>query len=57
MTACRSPVWEPRRDNPGGDCLGPAIAAVPLGGTGRTMPVCEEHADRYERLVPLKEEL
>lgn len=56
MTACRSAVWEPRKDNPGGDCLAPAVAAVRLGETGRTMPVCAEHAERYSAVVPLEED-
>lgn len=53
---CEAPVWEPSRENPGGDCRAPAIAAVPLGQTGRVLPVCAEHADQYERIVDLPEE-
>jgi hypothetical protein len=49
-------VWEPSRENPGGDCRADAVAAVPLGETGRVLPVCAEHADRYEQLVDLPEE-
>jgi hypothetical protein len=56
VTACRAPVWEPSRANPGGDCLADAVTAVPLGETGRVLPVCAEHAGRYERIVDLPEE-
>jgi hypothetical protein len=56
VTVCRAPRWESSRENPGGDCRQPAIAAVPLGDTGRVLPVCAEDADRYERLVDLPEE-
>ena len=56
MTACRSPVWEPSRGNPGGDCFADAVAAVPLGETGRVLPVCAEHRSRYSGVVPLGEE-
>lgn len=56
MTECRAPVSEPARGNPGGDCRAPAVAAVPLGSTGRTLPVCAEHADRYQVLVDLEGE-
>jgi hypothetical protein len=56
VTACRAPRWEPRKDNPAGDCRQPAIAGVPLGETGRVLPVCGECADRYERIVDLPEE-
>lgn len=53
MTTCRAPVVEPSRANPGGDCHGPAIVGVPLGDTGRVLPVCAEHAERYEQIVDL----
>jgi hypothetical protein len=56
VTECRAPVWEPSRGNPGGDCLADATAAVPLGESGRVLPVCGEHADRYPVLVDLPEE-
>jgi hypothetical protein len=56
VTACRSPVWEPSRENPGGDCRAEALVAVPLGQTGRLLPVCAEHAERYERIVDLPPE-
>jgi hypothetical protein len=56
VTACRAPRWEPRKDNPAGDCRQPAIAGVPLGETGRVLPVCGECAERYDRIVELPEE-
>jgi hypothetical protein len=56
VTACRAPVVEPSRENPGGDCRADAVAAVPLGDTGRTLPVCPVHAGRYDRLVDLEAE-
>jgi len=43
---CEFPTYSPTRENPAGDCRAPATRATRLG-TGRPMPLCPVHADRY----------
>jgi len=43
---CEFPAYEPRPENPAGDCRKPATRATTYG-SGRAQPLCPEHAARY----------
>lgn len=54
---CRYHVWEPSKANPDGGCGQPATRALALGDTGRWMPVCDPHSERFPdgSTIPLAE--
>lgn len=52
---CTYPKWEPRRDNPGGDCREPATRAAPLGRTGGYLALCGPCSEHRVDSIPIEE--
>jgi len=53
---CQYPVWEPSKENPGGDCRRtPVTHGAPLGRTGLWLALCGEHAGHRVDAIPAGE--